>query len=99
MNFVEPRLVPASARSSIWSFLSARKGIATCQCSRFEASGEPLGALLRGTVSKGVGYNIALRLPLQPVIADGGCRLQRRLNVARLYKPPSLLRVVRPYSS
>ena len=50
-------------------------------------------------MSEGIRHNIALRLPLQPVIAYCGCSLQCRLDVTWLYKTPSLLRVVRPYSS
>jgi hypothetical protein len=47
---------------------------------------------------EGVGYDIALALSLQAVIADGGRRLHRRLDIARFDEPPLFLRMVCPYA-
>src|SRR5262245_11164275 len=66
--------VPVSKRCGV-------ERIATLELARSQAGHEPPGALLRGTVGEGVRDNIALTLPLQPVIANSGCGLHRSLHV------------------
>jgi hypothetical protein len=44
-----------------------------------------------------VGHDIALRLSLETIIADGGGRLHGGFDVARLEETPPFLGVVRPY--
>src|SRR5436309_9578971 len=46
------------------------------------AGHEPLLALRRGAVGETVGHHPARRLPLQRIVADRRCRLQRRVDVA-----------------
>ena len=46
---------------------------------------------------KDVRHHIALRLFLQPVVADGGCGLQRLIDVARIEEIVLLLGVVGPH--
>ena len=48
-------------------------------------------------MSESVGHHIALTPPLQPIVANGGCRLHGRLDIARLDEPPLFLCVVRPH--
>src|SRR5438094_8204498 len=68
---------PVSKRCSV-------ERIAALELARSQAGHEPPGALLRGTMGKGIGHDIALGLALQAVIANRGCGLHRSLDVARL---------------
>src|SRR5262245_63459767 len=52
--------------------LRRRKRVAARHRAALQAGGEPAHALLRGAVGEGVGHDAALRLLLQPVVADGG---------------------------
>src|SRR5271166_4002407 len=61
-----------------------------------EAGIEPALALRRGAVGKGIGHDIAARLFLQLVVADGRGRLQRCLDIARLDHFPALVGAMRP---
>ena len=47
---------------------------------------------------KRVRHDITLTLSLQPVIANGGRRLHRRLHIPRFDKPPLFLGMVGPYA-
>src|SRR5262245_26202482 len=47
---------------------------------------------------EGVGHDIALRAPLQSIVADGRSRLQGRLDVAGFDEAPLLLGVMTPNS-
>ncbi len=47
-------------------------------------------------MGEGVRHDIALRLPLQTVVADGGGGLQRLIDVAGIEEVALLLRPVRP---
>src|SRR5262245_26319156 len=80
------------------SELRGVEGVAGVELSRSQPGHEPAGALRRGAMGEGVGYDIALALPLQPVITDGRGGLQSGLDVAGLDEVPSLLRVMRPYA-
>src|SRR5262245_26962326 len=51
--------------------LSRVERIAAIDVPRFEPRHEPAGALLRGAMGESIGHYVALRLPLQPVVADG----------------------------
>src|SRR5580700_1080859 len=59
-----------------------RQRIAAIHLAAIEAVGEPALALFRGAVGEGVGHHIALRLLLQPVVADRGRGLQGLVDVA-----------------
>ena len=48
-------------------------------------------------MGESVGHHIALTPPLQPIVADGGCRLHGSFDIARLDEPPLFLSVVRPH--
>jgi hypothetical protein len=48
---------------------------------------------------EGIRHDVALTLPLQPVVTNGGRRLHCGLDVARFDEPPLLFRMVRPYAS
>ena len=54
------------------------------RCPILEAGHEPALALLRGAVGEAVGHHVALRLPLQRVVADRGGGAQRGFDVAGL---------------
>jgi len=56
---------------------------------------EPALALLRRAVSNGIGLDVALRAPLQGVVADGG--LQCLIDVSRIEEVVFPLRPVGPY--
>ena len=49
-------------------------------------------------MGESVWHDIALGLPLQSVVANGGRRLHRRLHIAGFDEFPSFLRVIRPHS-
>src|SRR5262245_9271132 len=49
-------------------------------------------------MGKSVGHHIALAPPLQSIIADRRCRLNRRLDIAGLNEPPFLFGMMSPYS-
>src|SRR5262249_21460533 len=57
---------------------------------------EPPLTLLRRSVREGIRHHVAAGLLLQTVVADRGCRAQRRIDVARLQQLPALLGLVRP---
>src|SRR5439155_15775392 len=58
---------------------------------------EPAAALLRGAVSEGLRHDIALRLPLQIVIADSSGGTERLVDIADV-EDTFLLRGARPNS-
>src|SRR6266849_6558795 len=64
--------------------LRAPEGVAARHRTALEPGVEPAHALLGGAVGEGVGHDVALRLPLQAIVADGGRGLERGLDVARL---------------
>src|SRR5579884_2775075 len=63
---------------------------------RLEALHEPALALRRGAMREGVGHHIALRLPLQAVVADGGGGLQRLVDIAGIEEIAPLLGAIGP---
>src|SRR5262245_14212677 len=73
--------------------------VAAIDVPRLEPRHEPAGALLRGAMGESIGHDIALRLSLQPVVADGRCGLHRRLHVARFDEVPGVLRMMRPHAA
>src|SRR5262249_26692710 len=64
--------------------------------SRLQPGHEPARALLRRAMGERVRDDVALGTALQTIVADGGCRLHRRLDVAWLDDTPLLLCVVGP---
>src|ERR1043165_1809175 len=68
-----------------------RKGVAGLHGAGLQAGLEPALALLRGAVGEGVRDGVALRLLLQPIVADRRRGLHRRLDVARLDQVPLLV--------
>src|SRR5262249_61072116 len=78
---------PANARRVTGAPVSKRcsvERIAALELARSQAGHEPPGALLRGTMGKGIGHDVTLGLALQAVIANRGCGLHRSLHVAGL---------------
>src|SRR5688572_12573203 len=63
-----------------------------------EAALEPSHPLLGGSMREALRHHVTLRLLLQAVVADGGGRAQRLVDVARLQDLPHALGVVRPES-
>ena len=57
--------------SSSHSKLLGAEGIAAPHVTRFQTRREPAGALGRGAVGKGIGYDIALGLALQAIVSNG----------------------------
>lgn len=55
-------------------------------------------ALLRGAVSEGIWHHVSLRPLLQCVVAYGGCRPKRRIDIAWLENFPFCLRTARPHA-
>src|SRR5262252_7960089 len=84
--------------SSDVSALCRAERIAVLDLPRRQPGGKPARALLRGAVGEGVGHDIALRLSLQAIIADGRRGLHRRLHVAGFDELPRFFGMVRPYS-
>src|SRR5215208_1981479 len=74
------------------------EGVAGRNFALREAGHEPALALLRRAVGEGVRHHAALRTPLQSVVADRGCRLQRGVDVARLEEAVLLFSVVGPHA-
>src|SRR5215217_3761667 len=68
-----------------------RKRVAGLHRALLVAGHEPLLALRRGAVGKTVGHHPARRLPLQRIVADCGCRLQRRVDIAGLEEARTFL--------
>src|SRR5579885_203021 len=75
-----------------------RESIAGLYRALFQPGGEPVLPLRRSAMSEGVRHDVALRLLLQPIVADGRSRLQRRLNVAGLDRLPALIGTVGPHT-
>src|ERR1700730_1525008 len=84
---------PAMARSLK---LGAPKRVAARHGTALEPGVEPAHALLGGTVGECVGNDVALRLPLQAVVADRCGGFQRGFDVALLDQLPALLGTVGP---
>src|SRR5215467_14034713 len=76
------RYSPLAVR--LFSQLRRRKGVAAGNRARLESGVEPALALLGAAVGKAVGHDVALRSPLQRVVADRGGRAQGRLDVSGL---------------
>src|SRR5690606_2337933 len=98
---------PMSGRNStaVWESpskselqLCGIKRITLLEVARLEALPEPSHALFRRTVGKRVRGNIALRLHLQPVIANRACRADRFFKIARSQHILGLLCMVRPHA-
>jgi len=49
-------------------------------------------------VGEGIRHNIALCLPLDAIVADGACRVQRLVDVSRLDDVLAFLRVIAPHA-
>src|ERR1700674_1655268 len=77
--------------------LRAPQGVAARHSTALEPGVEPAHALLGRAVGECVGDDVALRLPLQAVVADGGRGLERSFDVAGLDEFPALLRKVGPH--
>src|SRR5262245_291685 len=89
-------LVWARAGICVALELCAPEGVAARHRTALEPGIEPAHALLGGTVGERVGNDVALRLPLQPVVADRRGGLERGFDVAGLDELPALLRAVGP---
>src|SRR6266516_5685874 len=76
--------------------LRAPEGVESRHRSALEPGVEPAHALLGRAVGERVGHDIALRLPLQAVVADRRRGLERRFDVALLDEFPALLRTIGP---
>src|SRR6266536_992906 len=76
--------------------LRAPEGVAARHRTALEPGVEPAYALLGRAVGERVGHDIALRLPLQAVVADRRRGLERRFDVALLDEFPALLRTIGP---
>src|SRR5262249_30420780 len=87
----------------LFSQLRRRKGVAARNRAGLEAGVEPALALLGAAVGEAVGYDVALRSPLQRVVADRGGRAQGRLDVSGLderrlaFVPEHRVLAVRPH--
>ena len=79
------------------SELPRLEGIAAVNLPRPQPGHEPARALFRRPMGESVGHHITLTPPLQPIVADGGCRLHGSFDIARFDEPPLFLRVVRPH--
>src|SRR5437868_3211953 len=90
--------VSVMPRTIIPPILSDRpsEGVAPAQVAGLDPPREPLHALLARAVGEGLRRHAALRLPLQPVVADGRRGIERLLHVARLEDVARALGVVRP---
>jgi hypothetical protein len=82
----------------ILQLLSA-EGVTLIHLPRFQPGCEPTRTLCRGAVGERVRHHIALGLSLQPIVAYGRSRLQRRFNISGFNKLPLCLRAVCPYTS
>src|SRR5712692_2618283 len=76
--------------------LRTTEGVAARHTTALEPGVEPAHALFGRAVGESVGDDVALRLPLQAVIADGGRGLERSFDVALLDQIPALLRTLGP---
>src|SRR5262245_20888937 len=83
----------AKAYPCYWLLL---KCVAARKLARLQAGHERLRALCRRAVGERVRNDVALAAPLQAIVADGGCCLHGRLDVAWLDHPPLFFGVVRP---
>ena len=73
------------------------KRVARIDAAGLEPPAQPFDALLRRSVCKGFRDDCALRLPLQPVIADGSRRAQTLLSITGLEQSLTLC-IVSPYT-
>src|SRR5712691_5029593 len=78
--------------------LRTTEGVAARHRTALEPGVEPAHALFGRAVGECVGDDVALRLPLQAVVADGGRGLERSFDVALLDQIPALLRTLGPDS-
>src|SRR6266849_3512857 len=76
--------------------LRTTEGVAARHTTALEPGVEPAHALFGRAVGESVGDDVALRLPLQAVVADGGRGLERSFDVALLDQIPALLRTLGP---
>src|SRR5262245_54350940 len=90
---------PLLATTGKFSELLIAERVASRDISRFQAGREPVRTLCRSAVGEGIGHNVTLRLPLQSIIPDGGCRLQCRVHVSRFDEVPLCLASVGPDAS
>ena len=81
------------------SELLSTKCIAARDISRFQAGREPSRTLCRSAVGEGIGHNVTLRLSLQSIIPDGGCRLQCKVHVSRFNEVSLCVASVSPDAS
>src|SRR5689334_18761553 len=88
------RVPPASWSGG--SGAAGGEGVAGGDVAALEAGREPVDTLLRGPVGERVGYDCALGLALQAIVADRRRRPERLLDVALLEPLVTRLRVVRP---
>src|SRR5438874_902726 len=90
--------VSVMPRTIIPPILSDRPSerVAPAQIAGLDPPREPLHALLGRAVGEGLRRHAALRLPLQPIVADGRRGVERLLHVARLEDVARALGVVRP---
>jgi hypothetical protein len=83
------------ARTRLRSEPRRLEGITACNLPRLQPGHEPARALFRRAMGEGIRDHIALGLPLQPIVADGGRGLHGRLDIAGLDEAPLFLSVVR----
>src|SRR6516164_1372368 len=84
--------------TGVGSGLVDGEGIAALDGPVRKAGREPALALLGGAMREGIGHDIALRPPLQTIVADGRSGLQSLIDIARLEEIMLLLRMIRPYT-
>src|SRR5262245_20029751 len=70
--------------------------VALAQVAGLVTALEPAHALRRRTVREGIRHDVTLRLLLDAIVADGACRVERALDVARLEDVLGFLRLVGP---
>src|SRR5262245_52613706 len=72
--------------------------IAAANLPRPQPGQQPARALFGGSMREGIGHDVALAPPLQPVIANRRGRLDGRLDVTGFDDPPPFRRIVAPHA-